>query len=183
MPTDATREVLGRRTEQTCVAPLIEALWTAFLPKYDLTRHLLAEGALGDVHAVIADQGERFGPEHRIMRADLAGEAVSHLNCSLLGLTPCEAVLSGTEGMLTLPRKFFAPGPFTLSANDLSTRLVHQEEASGYAGFRHQIAHVAACIAEGRTEPPIRPLADTISTLLGMDRTRKRLGIVFAEGV
>lgn len=51
----------------------MEAMWTLFLPKYDVIRQLLADGALGTVHSVTADIGERFGPDHRIMRADLAG--------------------------------------------------------------------------------------------------------------
>lgn len=52
---------------------LMEAMWTLFLPKYDVIRQLLERGALGTVHSVLADMGEHFGPEHRIMRADLAG--------------------------------------------------------------------------------------------------------------
>jgi predicted dehydrogenase len=58
---------------------LMEAMWTLFLPKYDVIRQLLADGALGTVHAVIADMGEHFGPEHRIMRADLAGGPLNDL--------------------------------------------------------------------------------------------------------
>ncbi|MEP6856639.1 MAG: Gfo/Idh/MocA family oxidoreductase [Pedococcus sp.] len=52
---------------------LMEALWTLFLPKFDVIRQLLELGALGTVHSVIADMGEHFEPNHRIMRADLAG--------------------------------------------------------------------------------------------------------------
>lgn len=52
---------------------LMEAMWTLFLPKYDVIRQLVEGGSLGTVHSVIADMGEHFGPEHRIMRADLAG--------------------------------------------------------------------------------------------------------------
>ena len=52
---------------------LMEALWSAYLPKFDVIRQLLDDGALGTVHSVQADLGEHFGPEHRIMRADLAG--------------------------------------------------------------------------------------------------------------
>jgi predicted dehydrogenase len=51
----------------------MEATWTLFLPKFDVIRQLLEDGVLGEVHAVLADMGEHFGPEHRIMRADLAG--------------------------------------------------------------------------------------------------------------
>jgi predicted dehydrogenase len=50
-----------------------EALWTFFLPKFDIVRQLLDDGALGEVRTVQADHGEHFTAEHRILRADLAG--------------------------------------------------------------------------------------------------------------
>ena len=37
----------------------------AFLPKFDVLRQLLDDGAPGEVRTVIADNGEHFGPEHR----------------------------------------------------------------------------------------------------------------------
>lgn len=52
---------------------LMEALWTMFLPKFDVIRQLLETGALGEIHTVIADHGEHFTDEHRILRHDLAG--------------------------------------------------------------------------------------------------------------
>ena len=51
----------------------MEAMWTLFLPKYDVIRQLLDDGVLGTVHSVLADMGESFAPDHRIFRADLAG--------------------------------------------------------------------------------------------------------------
>jgi predicted dehydrogenase len=51
----------------------MEAMWTLFLPKFDVIRQLLEDGALGTVHTVLADMGESFAPDHRIFRADLAG--------------------------------------------------------------------------------------------------------------
>jgi predicted dehydrogenase len=51
----------------------MEALWTLFLPKFDVIRQLLADGALGEIRTVQADHGEHFAPGHRILRADLAG--------------------------------------------------------------------------------------------------------------
>jgi len=56
-------------------ALLREALWSAYLPKFDVIRQLLDDGALGTVHSVQADIGEYFPADHRIMRADLAGGA------------------------------------------------------------------------------------------------------------
>ncbi|WP_181780070.1 Gfo/Idh/MocA family protein [Pseudonocardia pini] len=50
-----------------------EALWTFFLPRYDVVRQLLGSGALGTVRSVQAEYGEAFAPDHRIFRTDLAG--------------------------------------------------------------------------------------------------------------
>jgi predicted dehydrogenase len=52
---------------------LMEALWSVFLPKFDVIRQLLADGVFGDVHTVLADHGEHFEAGHRILRHDLAG--------------------------------------------------------------------------------------------------------------
>ena len=51
----------------------MEALWTMFLPKFDVIRQLLEAGALGEIRTVIADHGEHFTDDHRILRHDLAG--------------------------------------------------------------------------------------------------------------
>lgn len=50
-----------------------EALWTLFLPKFDVLRHLLDDGAIGEPRSVIADFGEWFDADHRIRRSELAG--------------------------------------------------------------------------------------------------------------
>ena len=54
---------------------LREALWSAYLPKFDVIRQLLDDEVLGEIHSVQADIGEYFPADHRIMRADLAGGA------------------------------------------------------------------------------------------------------------
>lgn len=51
----------------------MEAMWTLFLPKFDVVRQVLADGVLGDVVAAHADMGERFDVPHRITRPELAG--------------------------------------------------------------------------------------------------------------
>ncbi|WP_206691324.1 Gfo/Idh/MocA family protein [Quadrisphaera sp. INWT6] len=43
-----------------------EALWSAYLPRWDVVRQLLDDGALGAVSAVDADLGEHFDPGHRV---------------------------------------------------------------------------------------------------------------------
>ncbi len=56
-----------------------EALWTFFLPRYDVVRRLLDDGVLGDVRTVLADHGEWFPDTHRILRHELAGGALLDL--------------------------------------------------------------------------------------------------------
>jgi predicted dehydrogenase len=50
-----------------------EALWTYFLPKFDVLRQLFEGGAVGDIKSVHTDFGEYFTRDHRIFDPRLAG--------------------------------------------------------------------------------------------------------------
>jgi predicted dehydrogenase len=50
-----------------------EALWTFFLPKFDVLRQLLEAKAIGDIKSVYTDYGEYFARDHRIFDPKLAG--------------------------------------------------------------------------------------------------------------
>jgi predicted dehydrogenase len=63
-----------------------EALWTFFLPKFDVVRQLLDDGTLGEVRTVQAEYGEYFTAGHRIMRPDLAGGPLLDLGTYPLSL-------------------------------------------------------------------------------------------------
>ena len=186
----------------------MEAYWTDFLPKFDVLRQLLADGALGEIHTILADHGEHFAPDHRIMRADMAGgplldlghlsgcvrhqdpgaarerssppgrpapsgvngqasillshadDAQSVLHTTLFSHTPCEAVIAGSLATLRISGSFYAPGDFTLTANDKVTQLHYREEPNRYEQLFHEAVHFAECVAHGSTESPIRPLLE-----------------------
>lgn len=59
----------------------MEAMWTRFLPGYDVVRQLLSDGALGQIEAVYADHGQWFAydPQHRLFNPELAGGALLDL--------------------------------------------------------------------------------------------------------
>jgi len=57
----------------------MEALWTFFLPKYDVARRLVHDGVLGEVRTAILDHGEWFPDTHRIVRPELAGGSLLDL--------------------------------------------------------------------------------------------------------
>lgn len=61
----------------------MEAMWCDYAPKYDVIRQLLDDGALGDLHTLLADHGEYFTPDHRIFNADLAGGPMMDLGSYL----------------------------------------------------------------------------------------------------
>jgi predicted dehydrogenase len=69
----------------------MEALWTLFLPRFDVVRQVLEQGLPGDVRTVLADHGERFDPPHRILDPAMAGGSLldlgCHLNTDLVALT------------------------------------------------------------------------------------------------
>jgi predicted dehydrogenase len=73
----ALREITGEayRLGLFCMA----ATWTFFLPKCDVIRQLLDDGVLGEVRTVLADHGEHFDLDQRIMRPELAGGAMLDL--------------------------------------------------------------------------------------------------------
>lgn len=108
---------------------LMEAMWTLFLPKYDVIRRLLHEGALGTVHAVVADMGERFGPEHRIMRADLAGGPLNDLGTYPLMLATW--VLGAPDAVAAVGT--VAPAGLSASGVDGQVGIVLRTSAGGVA--------------------------------------------------
>lgn len=50
-----------------------EAMWTKFLPKFDVIRQILESGLLGPISTVLVDHGEYFTTDHRIYDPALAG--------------------------------------------------------------------------------------------------------------
>ena len=95
------RAVIDRAHELNL--PLLEAIWTRFLPHIQQVREILKSGVLGDIHTVIADHGQ-FLPEEiapRLWRPELGGGAL--LDLGIYPITLAHLVLG-------------APQTFTVSA-------------------------------------------------------------------
>ncbi len=63
-----------------------EALWSFFLPKFDVVRQLIEQGTLGELTTVIAEYGEHFDPSNRIFDPALAGGPLLDLGTYPLAL-------------------------------------------------------------------------------------------------
>lgn len=99
---------------------LMEAMWTNFLPHIIKIRELIAEGALGDLVAITAEQGLWFDPahpEHRLYDRQLGGGALLDL-----GVYPVSLILS----LLGEPANITAVADMTSTAVDSQTTVVFQ---------------------------------------------------------
>ncbi|MER5172932.1 Gfo/Idh/MocA family protein [Thioclava kandeliae] len=106
---------------------LAEALWTYFLPKFDVIDQLLAAGTLGEIKSVQTDYGEYFTRDHRIFNPALAGGPLMDLGTYPLSLitrlmgAPATLVgqkqmdESGVHGQLSLMMADHAGNQATLS--------------------------------------------------------------------
>ncbi|WP_320537577.1 Gfo/Idh/MocA family oxidoreductase [Pseudarthrobacter sp. IC2-21] len=81
---DQARDIAGRAEAAGVFAA--EAMWTFFLPKFDVIRQILDAGTLGTITTVVAEYGEHFDPAHRIFNPDLAGGPLLDLGTYPLAL-------------------------------------------------------------------------------------------------
>lgn len=81
---DQARDIAARAEAAGVFAA--EAMWTFFLPKFDVIRQILDAGTLGTITTVIAEYGEHFDPSHRIFNLKLAGGPLLDLGTYPLAL-------------------------------------------------------------------------------------------------
>lgn len=108
--------------------------------------------------------------------ADAEGnQAVIHT--TLFSSTPTTATVAGTRATLTLAGPFYQPGDFVLRSSDAAQTLTWTEEPVAHDALHYEAAEVARCIADGRLESPLRPLAASVGTIQVMDEIRRQVGI------
>lgn len=80
-----------------------EALWSFFLPKFDVVRQVIDSGMLGELTSVITEYGEHYDPSNRIFDPALAGGPLLDLGTYPLALittllgAPREVKAIGTD--------------------------------------------------------------------------------------
>ena len=102
----------------------------------------------------------------------------SVLHTTVLGNTPVSAFVAGSAATLVLTDPFYRPGSFEVRFTDGEV-LRYDEPAGAHEALFWQACEVARCVAAGRRESAVRPLADSIGTLEQMDEVRAALGIRF----
>lgn len=116
------RDIAARAEEAGVFAA--EAMWSFFLPKFDVIRQLLDAGSLGAITTVVAEYGEHFEPTHRIFDPELAGGPLLDLGTYPLALV--------TE-VLGRPERLYAIGQPHPSGVNAQLSAVMQFASGGQA--------------------------------------------------
>ena len=103
---------------------LMEAMWTRFMPALAEVRRVIASGAIGKVHQVIADFGftATKDPAHRVNNPDLGGGALLDL-----GIYP----LSISAALLGPVKSVVAQAEMGETGVDIQTGFLMQHEGGG----------------------------------------------------
>jgi predicted dehydrogenase len=96
---------------------LMEAMWSRYLPQAALVRALLEEGALGEIHGVLADHGQWIARDSRLYRPELGGGALLDL-----GVYPVQF----DSMVLGAPTEILARGGMTETGVDAYATVVLQ---------------------------------------------------------
>jgi predicted dehydrogenase len=97
---------------------------------------------------------------------------------SLLAATPHTAEIAGSAARVEVGQNFYLPTTVTL-VRDGERVTWDDNRIHGHDGLCFQAAALAGYVAEGRTESPWQPLAETVSILETADEIRRQLGVTY----
>jgi predicted dehydrogenase len=117
---DQARQIAAKAEEAGLFCA--EALWTLFLPKWDVLRQLVETGAIGEIRSVHTVYGEHFADDHRIFDPALAGGPLLDL-----GTYPL-AYVTSLLGPATTVAAAGVPDPRGVNGQ-LGATMVHAEGA------------------------------------------------------
>lgn len=106
--------------------PLMEAMWTRFLPHIHAIKDLIKSGALGEIHSVVADHGQYipYSRAARLWEPELGGGAL--LDLGIYPLTIAHIVLGS-------PQEIKAVATLTDKGVDLNTSMILTYESGAHA--------------------------------------------------
>ena len=103
--------------------------------------------------------------------------AQAALHTTLWSRTATTAVIAGEGGRIEVASDFYRPTSFRVLRADGSTSGFDGSGVEG--GFQYQVAEVARCVAEGRTESERITLDDSVAVMRTLDEIRRQAGVVY----
>jgi predicted dehydrogenase len=102
------------------------------------------------------------------------------LLASLRCATPGTARVIGTAGWIDVPPRFHHPHSLVLARTGREPETIAAPPLG--AGYAHELIEVTECVAAGRTESAVMPLADTVAVQDVMAAVATQLGLDPREG-
>ncbi|WP_214407503.1 Gfo/Idh/MocA family protein [Pseudonocardia lacus] len=102
------------------------------------------------------------------------------LFASLLCATPGQARVYGTAGWIDVLPRFHHPDTIVLHRAGHEPETITRPALGG--GYSHELIEVTECVAAGRPQSAVMPLADTVAVQDVMGEVAERLGMVVHEG-
>ncbi len=100
--------------------------------------------------------------------------------CSLRCPSPGSARIYGTRGWIEVPPRFHHPSALVLHRAGAEPETI-AALATG-DGYCHELIEVTECVAAGRTESAVMPLADTVAVQDVLGQVTDQLGVEVREG-
>ena len=99
---------------------------------------------------------------------------------SLRCATPGQMRVYGTDGWIDVPPRFHHPLRIVLHRTGAEPEEITAPALGG--GYSHELIEVTECVAAGRPESAVMPLADTVAVQDAMGQVADQLGMVPQEG-
>ena len=128
-------------------------------------------------HGVLAATG--VDVEEAVLLGYPDGRSASLL-ASLRCATPGAARVVGTGGWIEVPPRFHHPRSLVLVRHGHEPETITAPPRG--AGYSHELVEVTECVAAGRTESAVIPLADTVAVQEIMGEVAARIGLEPREG-
>lgn len=107
------------------------------------------------------------------------GKVLAQVDTTLWTRTPTVAVVSGTEGSIEIDSDFYQPTRARLRRADAERTVLEEFDGRLEGGFQFQIAEVARCVAEGRTQSDRVSWDSSRTVMTVLDEVRRQIGVVY----
>ncbi len=108
------------------------------------------------------------------------GGRTAALFCSLRCASPGQMRIYGTEGWLDVLPRFHHPDTIVLHRMGTEPETIVAPRTGG--GYAHELVEVTECVAAGKAQSDVMPLADTVAVQDVMAEVVRQLGVRVEEG-
>ena len=137
---------------------------------------LLGDPDVVHVQGTLTDTGVDL---EESMLLGFPGGRSAALFCSLRCASPGQLRVFGTEGWVDVLPRFHHPDTIVLHRGDTEETIVAPRTGGGYA---HELIEVTECVAAGKAQSDVMPLADTVAVQDVMAEVVRQLGMRIEEG-